>query len=69
MHNYPNPNSLDGGLMMLGAIVLLILAGMLWIDKKLEERQDRQHRAIDEEVSRAIDEVGSEAYIHPDRTN
>lgn len=65
MHNHPNPNDLDGALLMLGALALLFLAGAFWIEEKLHRRKERQRRAIEE----AREQAGAEAYIHRDRCN
>jgi hypothetical protein len=63
--NYPNPNDLDGGLMMLGALALLILAVALWINARIERKKEAERHTVED----AREQAGAEAYVHHDRCN
>jgi hypothetical protein len=55
MHNYPNPNDIDTGLLMLAAVVVLLIAGALWIENWLDNRTIRK---LEEAGKRARESYG-----------
>jgi hypothetical protein len=55
MHNYPNPNDIDTGLLMLAAVVVLFIALGVWLENWMEMRTVRK---LEEAGKRARDSYG-----------